>query len=477
MTARTLATLLGLGSAFIVNTGPGHAAGQNAGPTGDEVRAILADRIDRARQSVAIVVALVGADGTRFISYGRTRKDGGDAVGPDTIFEIGSVTKVFTTTVLADMAVKGQVALDDPIGRYLPDTVRPPTRGGRSITLEDLATQTSGLPRLPSNLAPKDVANPYADYTAGKLDAFLSSYTLTRDPGAQYQYSNLGGGLLGHLLARRTGSGYATLVRERITAPLRMTSTAVILTAEERQRLAQGHTAALAPAANWDFDVLAGAGALRSTARDLATFVAANLGLVDTPLASAMRLARQPRHDTGTPNLAIGLGWHILTATGSTLVWHNGGTGGYHAFVGFDPDRRVGVAVLSNAANDIDDIGRHLVDSRYPLATPSPPATHTAITLDPAVFDQYVGAYQLTPQFVITVSREGDRFFVQATGQPKLEIAAESSTEFFLVQVDAQITFVSNAAGRVTGLVLHQNGQDQPATKIRWSRILEFLNP
>jgi CubicO group peptidase (beta-lactamase class C family) len=176
------------------------------------------------------------------------------------VFEIGSITKVFTTLVLADMARRGEVALDDPVAQYLPADVIMPKRGGRRIALIDLATHTSGLPRRPGDIAPADWANPYADYSIVQLYAFLGRYRLRRDIGAAHLYSNLGMGLLGHALALRAGGDFETLVRKRITAPLGMVDTAMALTPGMRTRLAKGHDAERRPVANWDFDALAGPG-------------------------------------------------------------------------------------------------------------------------------------------------------------------------------------------------------------------------
>jgi len=221
---------------------------------------------------------------------------------------------------------------------------------------------------MPGNFAPKDPNNPYADYSVEQMYSFLSGCALTRDPGAQYLYSNLGVGLLGHILTRRAGMDYETLVRTRVLQPLKMSDTAIELTPVMKARLASGHNQMLKPVANWDLPTLAGAGALRSTVNDLLKFVGANLGLTKSPLAVAMQKAHQPQHHTGTPGLEVGLGWHILTKFNAEIVWHNGGTGGYHSFVGFDKKKRRGVVILSNSTNDIDDIGRHLLESLYPLA-------------------------------------------------------------------------------------------------------------
>ena len=199
-------------------------------PTDPEIRQILVDRIDKDRQSVGIVIGVIEPAGRRVVAYGNLDEGDKRPLDGDTIFEIGSVTKVFTSLLLADMVQRGEVALTDPVARYLPSQVKMPERGGRQITLQDLATHTSGLPRLPSNLNPKDPANPYADYSVDQLYQFLSGYQLTRDIGSQSEYSNLGGGLLGHVLARRAGMDYEALVKSRICEPLGMKSTGITLT-------------------------------------------------------------------------------------------------------------------------------------------------------------------------------------------------------------------------------------------------------
>ena len=435
--------------------------------TDDEIKNILQDRIDRAKRGVGIVVGLVDEKGTRVITYGTASKDSKRPLDGDSVFEIGSVTKVFTATLLADMVERGEVSLSDPISKYLPRTVKTPTRDGKEITLLDLATQTSGLPRLPTNFAPKDPQNPYADYSVDQLYAFLSGYNLTRGIGEKYEYSNLGVGLLGHILALRAGTDYETLVRKRICQPLKMSDTKINLTPEMQARLATGHNQTLKPVGNWDLPTLAGAGALRSTVNDMLKFVAANLGLKKSPLLAAMEKAQQSQRETGQADLSIGLNWHILKKFDSEMIWHNGGTGGYHSFIGLDKKNRKGVVVLSNSANDIDDIGRHLLVNQYPIAKFEPPKEHKAIQLDPKIFDAYAGEYQIIPGFSLVFSREGDKFFLQPTGQSKVEILPESETDFFLAVADVQVSFVKDDKGEVTQAILHQSGRTQTAKKIK----------
>jgi D-alanyl-D-alanine-carboxypeptidase/D-alanyl-D-alanine-endopeptidase len=330
-----------------------------------ESAAVLAMLTERARAlpHAGIVAGLLDASGRRFLAAGTRGGPGAPPPDARSVFEIGSVTKVFTATLLAEMAGRGEVRLDEPVAELLPASVRVPSRGGRAITLVDLATQSSGLPRLPGNLAPRDDANPYADYTEAQLFAFLASYQLPRAPGAEYEYSNLGVGLLGLALARRAGTSYERLVAERILAPLGLRDTRIALSPDQRARLVPGHDETGAAVSNWDVPTLAGAGALRSTAEDLIAFLAANLAAArgkGGPLARAMRQAHAPRRPTASPGMSIGLGWHVVDA--SRVVWHNGGTGGYHSFVGFAPDRGVGVVLLTNSTLSVDEVGMRLLD-------------------------------------------------------------------------------------------------------------------
>jgi D-alanyl-D-alanine-carboxypeptidase/D-alanyl-D-alanine-endopeptidase len=436
-------------------------------PSIAEIKRILVSRIDEQRQSVGIVVGTFGPEGRGIVAHGNFGAYYARPVDADTAFEIGSVTKVFTTLVLAEMAARGEVGLDDPVAMHLPATVHMPQRDGRDITLTDLATHTSGLPRLPANLAPADNDNPYADYSVEQMYAFLSAYELPRDIGSQYEYSNLGMGLLGHVLARRAGMSYGALVRERILAPLNMRSTADTPAVYMKSRLANGHDDKLMPVLNWDLPTLAGAGALLSTADDMLNFIEMLVDAPSSPLHAALATTLAIRRPIGVATDEAGLGWVISGDGDSQIVWHNGGTGGYRAFLGFMPAKGVGVVGLSNTSTEagVDDIGRHLLDSNHPLA--QPPKERVAVTVDPAIYDGYVGDYPLNPDFVLSVTRQGNGLFVQATGQSKLEILPESETAFFSAAVNAQITFDVDADGRAKGLTLHQNGIDQPAPRVK----------
>lgn len=464
-----------LALACVLMAAIGRADAQEAAPgppSDDEIRQILSDRIDRQRQSVGITVGVIDPAGRRIVSYGSTVKGSDRRPDGDTVFEIGSASKVFTALLLADAVERHEVALTDPVAKYLPASVKMPLRG-RAITLQDLATHMSGLPRLPTNMTPKDPTNPYADYSVDQLYAFLSGYELTRDVGTQYEYSNLGGGLLGHVLSLRARQSYEALVGARITRPLGMTSTAITLPGGMKIRLASGYGPMLEPVSNWDLPTLAGAGALRSTANDLLTFLAAATGLKPSPLARAFAAMTATRRATGTPNLDIALGWHIFTTNQHDVVWHDGGTGGYRTFIGFAPKTQLGVVVLSNAGTiaGVNDIGRHMIDRQVALLSPqsplvTPPKERTAIVVDPAIFDRYAGRFQLAPAVFFTVTRKGTSLFVQLTGQPQFEVYPETEKDYFLKAVDAQLTFETDAQGKATAVVLHQMGRDQRAPRV-----------
>jgi CubicO group peptidase (beta-lactamase class C family) len=419
----------------------------------DTVRAHIEARID-AGYNVGIVVGVIDSAGTHVEGFGRTALKDSTTPGAQTLFEIGSVTKVFTALLLADQVTQGTMALGDPVAAYLPDSLEiPPT-----VTLEDLATHTSGLPRMPTNFAPADVGDPYADYTEALL--FESLKTFDGSVGDKtYAYSNLGYGLLGTILVRAADTTYAALIQERIARPLGLDDTVVALSNEQQERLAQGHSDG-APVPNWTLTTMAGAGALRSTAEDMLRFVAANAGLLTTPLDAAMALMQAPREPTGT-GMQVGLGWHIRPTPTGPVLWHNGGTGGYHSFVGFDPAVQRGVVVLTNSTTSIDDLGFHLLDASFPLDP-----VKTAIDLPSATLDRYVGQYQIAPTFIIGITREEDQLVAQVAGQQPFNIYPSSETSFFLKAADAEITFSLDEEGVVEGLILHQGGRELPGEKL-----------
>jgi serine-type D-Ala-D-Ala carboxypeptidase/endopeptidase len=456
-------TLLVCGCIILLAGWAARLYAQEKPKTDADIVALLDKCVAQQKRAPGVVIGLVDDKGAKIFAKGVCENGQNAEVNGDTVFEIGSVSKVFTALLLQEMVDSSEVKLDDPIGKYLPPSVKTPTRNRREITLEDLATQTSGLPRMPDNFAPKDGANPYADYTVEQMYDFLAHYQLQRDIGGEYEYSNLGVGLLGHILALRAGMSYEALVVRRICDPLQLNSTRITLTPELKARLAPGHDTNDDTVSNWDLPTLAGAGGLRSTANDLLKFLAANLGLTNSSLADAMTATQQPRKSIGVLR-KIGLIWQIQTGSGT--IWHNGGTGGYHSYIGFKKDPLRAVVVLANSANDIDDIGQFLLGDRAGVKDFEAPKTRKVAQVDPRILDNYVGQYKFsTIKATITVTRQNNRLFAQLTGQQSFEVFPESETEFFYKVVDAQLTFVRDSTGAVTQVILHQNGRDLKFTK------------
>jgi D-alanyl-D-alanine-carboxypeptidase/D-alanyl-D-alanine-endopeptidase len=440
-------------------TAPFPAAAQ----TGSQqaIRDILKERIEVGRQSVGMVAVTLAGGQRELVTYGHSGAPDDRPLDMDSVYEIGSITKVFTALLLADMVQRKEVALDDPVASLLPGAKIP--EKGKPITLLDLATYTSGLPRMPSNFHSRDSKNPYADYSAEQMMEFLASYELKVEPGAHYEYANLGFGLLGLALATRAGKSYEALVVERICAPLGMNDTRIALTPSMRARAVQAHDANLFPTPYWDFQAsFAGAGALRSTANDLCAFVEAASGLRESPLKEAFALMLATQRPAYKPTPDAGLGWFVSHGKLFDIAWKDGGTGGTCSFIGFAPQRRRGAVLLSNAGywNNVNDIGYHLIDPDLPVKPQRPSAP-----IDAARLERLVGSYRFE-KFIIAVTRLGPRLFAQLSNQSAFEVFPSSETEFFYRAVDAQFTFELGPDGHVTALVLHQNNRDHRGTPI-----------
>lgn len=276
---------------------------------------------------------------------------GGEVPAGGLVFEIGSVTKVFTTSLLADLVHEGAVRLESRVAELLPARVRSPWWDASPMTLEDLATHTSGMPRVPKNLKVTRASrsNPYASYTVEQLYDYLAGYRSTTSLPARFAYSNLGMGLLGHILAGVMGVSYEEAIRQRICRPLQMADTCIALDAEQQRRLVPGHSFSGRPVPNWDLPALAGAGALRSTANDLLKFLSANLAPHAGPLAERLTLCHSPRR-VAERRSRVGLGWVISEVMGRRVLWHDGATGGYNSYAAVVPEEGLGVCVLTNHA-------------------------------------------------------------------------------------------------------------------------------
>ena len=299
-----------------------------------------------------VVVGVVQHGVRRVFAFGTAK--------PDSIFEIGSISKTFTGLILARMVAAGSVKFSDPVRELLPQGAVPKPEGAE-ITLLDLAIQHSGLPRMPDNFHPADPQNPYADYRAADLYRFLAKHGVAKPASPQFLYSNLGVGLLGQALADRAGKSYPALLQEEVAGPLGMKDTVVSLSEEQKRRFIQGHDGEHRPAHAWDLDALAGAGAIRSTGADMLTYLEAQLHPERYPtLAAAIGQTHDLRSEAG-PGMRIGLAWLYVEKDG--YYWHNGGTGGYSSYAFFDPKHDCAGIVLFNTTvvgSFADLLGTHV---------------------------------------------------------------------------------------------------------------------
>jgi CubicO group peptidase (beta-lactamase class C family) len=355
------------------------AAAQNSfsDAEADGIKAFLHDNFRQT--NACMVIALADQSGNRVVGAGKLDNGTDREVNGDTVFFIGSVSKTFTALLLQDAVERGEMKLDDPVAKFLPTSIKMPTHGGKEITLLDLATHTAGFPINPDNMSGADDKERYETYTVEKMFAFLSGYTLRRDPGTEFEYSNVGMALLGHVIALRTGTNFESLVVNRICRPLHMDSTCITLTPELKARLAMGHDDSGKPSPPWKLQAYSPAGNILSTANDLLKYVSANAGLAPSSLTPLMKEAQVVRFkDSRGLSDVPGFGVFGRTAMdwvdrgayqppGMELLGHAGGAGSYHAWVGFDKKQRRGVVVLTTA-NDVSSeaIGWTLLQ-RLPL--------------------------------------------------------------------------------------------------------------
>ncbi len=407
-------------------------------------------------QPGGIAMAWIDADGAAFFQSGRMDNTDSRPITPDTQFELGSITKVFTALLLAESERAGKVNRNDPAAKYLLPADDPAQSALAKITLLALTTHTSGLPRMPGNLRidATNAGDPYAAYDRAALVAALRIHGPKATVGEKVEYSNFGASVLGEALAGAWSVSYADALNEHVLVPLGLKATTLgIVGTRTSDQLAPGHAGGKR-VPNWTFLACAPAGALRSSTRDMALFLAACLGGDSEPLHAAFVTTMQPQHAMPDTGGEIALGWLIAGGKEKPIYWHNGATAGSHAFIGFDPRSGRGVVLLANVQKGMEDLGFSLLG-----LTPPKPATKVANAVD------FVGNYPFTPTFSIAVTAQDGSVFAQATAQPQFALRPLSTDRFAVIGVSAEISFDRGLDGKVSALVLHQNGRDQRALR------------
>lgn len=445
---------------LLMSAAAGAFAGSGARAQTAPVDATAVLRTRLRQQGVGLVAAVVDGGELRFAAAGRQRAGRDEAPDADTLFEIGSITKTFTALLLADMVVRNELKLDGAVEAVLPAGLKLRDKDGTPITWADLATHRSGLPRLPTNLRNPSGADPY-DYSRDELFAFLRSWKPEHARDTKWEYSNAGYGLLGEALALRAGKTYGAALEERVLAPLGLGAMRLALRSPAVPGLLPGHDDQGRPVPNWRFDAIAGAGALIGSARMLARYAQAALGLVDHPLRDAFKLALTPRGEGPGPNNPIGLAWLAGPLFDRRVFNHDGGTAGYSSSLFLDPDKRRAALVLSNASIGVTDLALHLLDARAPLrdiAAEKRQLERPAATVAGDALAALPGTYAINPQFKVTIRLRDGKLFAQATGQGEFELFALDPRKFFARVTPLEMHFEGDS-GTPPAFVLHQGGQ------------------
>lgn len=406
-----------------------------------------------------------------YYSFGGTNADGsGLAPDAETLYEIGSITKVFTAVLLSDMAQRGEVSIDMPIAEVYPADHKAPQRGDELIRLWHLATHSSGLTgRAPLNMRPDDPSTPFVGYTLDLMYDFLEDVGPARAPEAAYEYSNLASGLLGRLLQEKAGTPYRQLLAERIFEPAGMSDSSIVVDDATEARIAQPSAGGLT-APRWaDLGALAPAGAIVSSASDLLKFAAWNIEPPepDSNLAQALDLSHEPRFTDPNSGQVVALGWH-LAGDGETL-WHNGMTGGFSSMLLINKPERTAVVMLTNGASFATTRAGDAIMRKLLGGDAEPPQVQSTREIDPDHLDRLVGEYVSPLGFTIYITREGGRLGARLTNQTRLRVfpAGEGAapTRFEYRAVPAALAFELPENGNATAVTLEQNGREMRAER------------
>ena len=425
------------------------------------IYAYLQHRGDAEKRAGCIVVGLVDEHGRSVVSHGTLDNGTGQTADENTVFGIHSETCIYTALLFEDMVERGELKPDDPVAKYLPKTVRMPTRNGHQITLRHLVTETAGLPSFADRLQPQNADNPLADYTIDKMYAFLSTYQLTSDPGARFEHGGVAVALLGQVMAVRVGTNFESLMADRILRPLGMDSTRFTLTPELRSRLAAGHFPSGKARPPMDWGALVPLAGLHSSADDLLKFVSVNLSLTQSSLMPLLE-----KHVAHLP-------WVVPAEEKHEIVQFGGGGMYNTAYCGFDGSQRRGLVVLSTSDDGRYNalaIGRFLLEAcewrthRRPMAT----------NADGRNYSPYIGQYKAksnssSPQSKIDIHQIGDRLFIDVIGTRTNpidlmlppgsgELLPQSEATFFERLSGAPVTF-SLSWTNVIGLTLHHSNK------------------
>jgi len=436
------------------------ASGQASAISDAELKSIAEQRLLGDRTGACFAVAVI--DKTVSRAYVCADPKDASRISPMTAFEIGSVSKTMTAALLADLILQGKASLDDPLSKYLPEGTIVPAFEGKPILIKHIVTHTSGLPVVPDFGAVPNMENPYANVDEASLLKTLSTAKLQRAPGSQFEYSNYASMLLSSIIAKRAGTDFETLLRDRLFAPTGMKNS-YINQKPANVKAAQGHTPNNKTTSAWNFKTnAAGVGGVRATLDDMVSYVQAQLGKTESTISPALKITQQKvKTDTNT-NMAMN--WMLAPLDAHFVHLHEGGTGGFSAFTAFDLEKQRGVVILSDTAltsvGGLGSLGNHLLDSRLPLGK-----ARKAKQPDAELLKAIVGDYDLMPGMKMALTEKDGKLFTQATGQAKFEMGYDSAGDFYPLDFDATIRVQKKSDGSYALLFL-QGGGAFPLKKI-----------
>jgi D-alanyl-D-alanine-carboxypeptidase/D-alanyl-D-alanine-endopeptidase len=442
-----LATLMGATPAFAISN--------------DDLRATLEQRFKNDRTGACVAAGVID-NGAIAMAYYCADPKAPRPYDEHTAFEIGSVTKTMTAALLAEFIARGEVTLDDPIAKLLPPGTVVPSFNGHDITIGQIVTHTSGLPGVPVGYRPADMNNPYADATERQLLDNLAATKLTREPGSKWEYSNFAMIVLSYALAKRNGTDYESLLRAHLLTPLGMNES-YVEKPPSGVHLAQGHLPGGATAIPWDFEpTMAGVGGVRATLSDMLRYLEGELGTRDSTITPALGRTQDLVATVGGHKMAMN--WNIITPRGHTYLIHEGGTGGYSSFAGFDHAAKRGVVLLCDTAltatGGLGSLGLHLIDSGIPVGAP-----RVVATADAKLIDALAGKYRLAGGLGIELRHKGSGLTIQADGQPEFEMGFDSSGDFYPLKFDALLRPKRKADGSYS-FTWFQLGGEQEAVRL-----------
>lgn len=438
----------------------------------DDLKAELALRFKDDRTGACIAAGQIN-DGAIATAWYCANQKAWRPYDEHTAFEIGSITKTMTAALLAEYIARGEVTLDDPITKLLPSGTSVPSFNGRDITIGHIVTHTSGLPALPAHYHPPDPNNPYASATERDLLDALAATRLTREPGSKWEYSNFAMIVLSYALAKRSGKDYETLLRERLLDPLGMNET-YVSRRPPQVHLAQGHLSNGMPAIHWDFHPdMAGVGGVRATLPDMLRYLEGELGTDDNAITPT--LARTQEQVANVSGHRMAMNWLLSTVNGHTFVFHEGGTGGFSSFAGFDRAAKRAIVLLSDTAltsvGGLGQLGLHLLDSSRSSGAP-----RVVATADDKLLEALVGKYRLQGGLGIELRHKDSGLTIQADAQPEFEMGYDSAGDFYPLKFDALLRPKRKADGTYvftwfqSGAVLEADRTSPaPAVASKWT--------